>query len=150
MATTAVFYTKTNLFILIFQFLITTHNSSLFSFAMSSPSALTTPIRTVLVTGANGYLASHIVKQLLDKQYNVHACVRNADNVSSVQHLLNIPKTNNVGGGKLTLFSTDDMGDASLYGRYDKPLIGCDAVIHAATPLSPKLNGREFDGERDM
>ena len=119
----------------------------------SAPSALTTPIRTVLVTGANGYLASHIVKQLLDKQYNVHACVRNADNVSSVQHLLNIPKTNNgIGGRKqqLTLFSTGDMGDASLYGRYDKPLIGCDAVIHAATPLSPKLNGREFDGERDM
>ena len=80
--------------------------------------------------------------------------MRNADNVSSVQHLLDIPKTNSNGGGRnkqqLTLFSTGDMGDASLYGRYDKPLIGCDAVIHAATPLSPKLYGREFDGERDM
>ena len=42
------------------------------------------------------------------------------------------------------------MGDASLYGRYDNPLVDCDAVIHAATPLSPKLSGPDFDGFRDM
>jgi len=106
------------------------------------------PIRTVLVTGANGYLASHIVKQLLEKgyKYNVHACVRNAGNQSSVRHLIKIPSPT----GKLTLFSTGDMGDKSLYGRYTKPLADCDAVIHAASPLSPKLAGKEFDGEQDM
>jgi len=53
--------------------------------------------------------------------------------------------------GKLNLFSTGDMADKSLAGRYDTPLTGCEAVIHAATPLSPKLApGTEFDGERDM
>lgn len=108
------------------------------------------PIRTVLVTGANGYLASHIVKQLLEKGYNVHACVRNADNVKSIGHLLKIPSAPSTDIGKLTLFSTGDMGDKSLYGRYANPLADCDAVIHAASPLSPKLSGREFDGERDM
>ena len=108
----------------------------------SSPS-----IKTVLVSGANGYLASHIVKQLLEKQYNVHACVRNKDNISSISHLLKIP---NDSTGKLTLFSTGDLGDSSLVGRYDTPLVGCDAVIHAASPLNPKLKGGEYDGVRDM
>jgi len=110
---------------------------------MSSP----TSIKTVLVSGANGYLASHIVKQLLDKQYNVHACVRNKDNISSISHLL---KMQNDSTGKLTLFSTGDLGDSSLVGRYDTPLVGCDAVIHAASPLNPKLKGGEYDGIRDM
>lgn len=113
----------------------------------SSAAMASSSIRTVLVTGANGYLASHIVKQLLEKGYNVHACVRNADNESSVKHLLQIPSST---GGQLKLFSTGDMGDPSLCGRYDEPLLAADAVIHAATPLSPKLSGREFDGERDM
>ncbi len=84
---------------------------------------------------------------LLVKGYNVNACVRNKDNLSSVQHLLNIPSST----GKLTLFSTGDMADTSLVGRYGTPLKGCEAVFHAATPLSPKLApGSEFDGERDM
>lgn len=113
------------------------------SIAMASP----TSIKTVLVSGANGYLASHIVKQLLEKQYNVHACVRNKDNISSISHLLKIP---NDSTGKLTLFSTGDLGDSSLVGRYDTPLVGCDAVIHAASPLNPKLKGGEYDGVRDM
>ena len=103
-------------------------------------------VRTVMITGANGYLASHIVQQLLQRDITVHACVRDAMNESSVQHLLRLSSAAN----RLKLFSTGDLGDASLKGRYDAPLKGCDAVIHAATPLAPKLSGKEFDGERDM
>jgi len=101
---------------------------------------------TVVVTGANGYLGSHIVKQLLEKDYTVHACVRNASNESSVRHLLQLPSA----ADNLKLFSTGDLGDASVKGRYDEPLKGCHAIIHSATPLSPKLSGKEFDGERDV
>lgn len=104
------------------------------------------PIQTVMVTGANGYLASHIVKKLLEKGYNVHACVRNASNEASVHHLRQLPSA----AERLRLFSTGELGDPSLKGRYDEPLKGCDAIIHSATPLSPKLSGKEFDGERDM
>lgn len=111
----------------------------------SAMSSLPT-VRTVMITGANGYLASHIVKQFLEKDITVHACVRDASNESSVRHLLRLPSAVN----RLKLFSTGDLGDDSLKGRYDAPLKGCDAVIHAATPLSPKLSGEEFDGERDM
>lgn len=106
---------------------------------------MSTPVHTIMVTGANGYLASHIVKQLLQKGYKVHACVRNASNEESVRHLLQLPSAH-----KLHLFSTGELGDSSLKGRYDEPLKGCDAVIHSATPLSHKLSGKEFDGERDM
>ena len=105
------------------------------------------PIRKVLVSGANGYLASHIVKQLLQKGFDVHGCVRNAQNEASVKHLLQIQSPSM---GKLTLFSTGDLGDNSLAGRFDEPLAGCDAVFHAASPLSPKLSGKKYDGERDM
>ena len=111
--------------------------------AMSAPSA----IRTVMITGANGYLASHIVKQLLEKGYNVNACVRNASNESSVEHLLKL--TSSESTGKLRLFSTGDMADKSLFGRYEKAMVNCDAIFHAATPLSPKFKG-EFNGIRDM
>ena len=125
-------------FVLVFIISLSIHPLAV---AMSS-----SPIKTVLVSGANGYLASHIVKQLLDNGYNVNACVRNADNESSVKHLLDIQSSE----GKLTLFSTGDMADESLNGRYMKPLQDCDAVVHAATPLRPKLSGKEFDGMRDM
>mmetsp|Transcript_15177 Transcript_15177/g.24796 ORF Transcript_15177/g.24796 Transcript_15177/m.24796 type:complete len:387 (+) Transcript_15177:66-1226(+) len=114
------------------------------SAAMSAPS----PIRTVMITGATGYLASHIVKQLLEKGYNVNACVRNASNESSVKHLLKLSSSSS-SSGKLQLFSTGDMADKTLYGRYKEPLATSDAVFHAATPLSPKFKG-EFDGMRDM
>ncbi|KAL7543256.1 hypothetical protein ACHAXR_012562 [Thalassiosira sp. AJA248-18] len=108
------------------------------------------PIRTVLVTGANGYLGSHIVQQLIERGYDVHACVRNAGNESSVKHLKHLLNIQSSSAGRLTLFSTGDIGCKALYGRYEKPLLECDAVIHTATPLGVKLSGREYDGEGDM
>ena len=85
-------------------------------------------------------------RELLGRGYEVRACVRNKDNLSSVEHLRLLDPT----GSKLKLYSTGDMADDTLAGRYDEPLKGVDAVFHAATPLSPKLDGKEFDGLRDM
>ena len=36
----------------------------------------TTKKNTVLVTGANGYVASWLVKKLIEEEYTVHATVR--------------------------------------------------------------------------
>ena len=43
--------------------------------------------KPVLVTGANGYVASWLVKKLLDKGFNVHAAVRNPDDKEKIAHL---------------------------------------------------------------
>ena len=40
--------------------------------------------RPVLVTGASGYIASWIVKQLLDEGCTVHATVRDPSNASNL------------------------------------------------------------------
>ena len=43
--------------------------------------------KPVLVTGANGYLASWLVKQLLEEGFTVHAAVRNPDENEKIAHL---------------------------------------------------------------
>ena len=43
--------------------------------------------KPVLVTGATGYVASWLVKQLLEEGITVHAAVRNPDNKNKVAHL---------------------------------------------------------------
>jgi len=47
-------------------------------------------IQWVCVTGGSGFLGSHVVKQLLEKEYGVHATVRDATNVAKVKHLLSL------------------------------------------------------------
>lgn len=73
-------------------------------------SPATPPLTQVLVTGANGYLASHICRELLSRGYEVRACVRDKDNPSSVEHLRLLEST----GSSLKLFSTGDMADDTL------------------------------------
>ena len=43
-----------------------------------------------MVTGTNGYLGSHIVKDLLLSGHMVHACVRDATRKERVEHLLDL------------------------------------------------------------
>ena len=93
----------------------------------------------VLVTGANGYLGSHIVQQLLDKQYVVHAAVRDA-NSSRVRHLLDLPGAQE----RLKPFSIGDLTTAT----FEECMDGCAAVFHTATPLNVKFGSH--DGKRDI
>lgn len=82
---------------------------------------------TVCVTGATGYLASSLVKSLLDKGYTVHATVRDPENKAKVGHLLNIPEA----GEKLKLFRADLLEEGSFEAAFD----GCDGVFHVASPV---------------
>lgn len=43
--------------------------------------------RTAVVTGASGYLATELVKQLLEKGYEVRATVRSVSATEKVRHL---------------------------------------------------------------
>ena len=83
---------------------------------------------TVLVTGASGYIASWIVKYLLDDGHRVHATVRNPDNTTSVAHLLKLAEQ---APGTLTLFKADLLDP----GSFDEAMQGCDIVMHTASPF---------------
>jgi nucleoside-diphosphate-sugar epimerase len=85
--------------------------------------------KPVLVTGANGYVASWLVKKLLDEGITVHAAVRNPENTSKVAHLLTAA-TNSP--GTLKLFKADLL----TYGSYKEAMEGCELVYHTASPFT--------------
>lgn len=83
---------------------------------------------TVLVTGATGYIASWIVKFLLEDGHTVHATVRNSKDIKKVQHLLDNSVT---APGELKLFDAD----LTKPGSFDEAALGCTHVIHTASPF---------------
>ncbi len=81
-----------------------------------------------MVTGANGYVASWLVKQLLEDGFDVHATVRDKTNEKKVGHLLELGKQH---PGKLTLFNADLFDE----GAFEEPMKGCGVVFHTASPF---------------
>lgn len=82
----------------------------------------------VLVTGANGYLASWIVKDLLDAGCTVHATVRNPDDDRKVGHLKALAASS---PGSLSLFAADLLQE----GSFAEAMAGCAVVMHTASPF---------------
>ncbi|MGB1558092.1 MAG: SDR family oxidoreductase [Oceanococcaceae bacterium] len=82
----------------------------------------------VLVTGANGYLASWIVKELLDAGCTVHATVRDPSNSKKVAHLQALAEQ---APGTLKLFAADLLRD----GSFEEAMQGCGVVLHTASPF---------------
>ena len=82
--------------------------------------------KPILVTGGSGYIASWIVKYLLEDGYTVRATVRNKSKEEKYQHLLDITTT-----GKLEIFEADLLKD----GAFDKAVEGCEIVMHTASPF---------------
>lgn len=82
----------------------------------------------ILVTGANGYVASWLVKLLLEEGWHVHGTVRNPDDDKKVGHLKKIAANS---PGKLTLFKADLLKD----GDFHAAMQGCELVYHTASPF---------------
>lgn len=82
----------------------------------------------VAVTGAAGYIGSHIVLALAKQGYEVRACVRDANRVTNVAHLLAM---NSTGPGSVTLYSCD----MTIPGIYDEVFKGCVGIFHAAAEM---------------
>ncbi|HLX78789.1 MAG TPA: NAD-dependent epimerase/dehydratase family protein [Acidimicrobiales bacterium] len=83
----------------------------------------------VAVTGASGYLGSHVVAALVGRGYDVRACVTETDNPDKTEHLLQMNA--NDARGRVALYTADLFSKES----YDHVVAGCCAVIHIATPM---------------
>ncbi|XP_054785385.1 cinnamoyl-CoA reductase 1 [Prosopis cineraria] len=96
--------------------------------------------QTICVTGAGGFIASWIVKLLLERGYTVRGTVRNPDD-SKNAHLKELDGAQE----RLTLHKVDLLDLESVKAVVD----GCHGVIHTASPVTdnpeemvePAVNG---------
>jgi dihydroflavonol-4-reductase len=84
--------------------------------------------KTILVTGASGYIASWIVKFLLEDGHTVHGTVRDLNKKEKTEHLFKIAE--NV-KGELKLFEADLM----VKGSFKQAMKNCEIVMHTASPF---------------
>ena len=82
----------------------------------------------VLVTGANGFVASWLVKRLVESGVTVHATVRDISDKGKVSHLKQLSKE---GPGKVQLFESDLLKE----GSFLEPMKKCTIVFHTASPF---------------
>ena len=77
---------------------------------------------TVLVTGASGYIGSHIVANLLARGRNVRAALRAPNDPERVEHLLALPVSD---GGSLKVVKMDLLDVDEVMAA----VAGCSDVI---------------------
>ncbi|CAI8608385.1 unnamed protein product [Vicia faba] len=83
--------------------------------------------KVVCVTGASGFIASWIVKFLLQRGYTIRATVRDPSNPKKVDHLLKLDGAKE----RLQLFKADLLEQ----GSFDSIIQGCHGVFHTASPV---------------
>ncbi|KAL5229614.1 hypothetical protein ABZP36_028390 [Zizania latifolia] len=99
--------------------------------------------QTVCVTGAAGYIASWLVKLLLEKGYTVKGTVRNPDDPKNA-HLKALD-----GAGERLVLCKADLLD---YDAICRAVDGCHGVFHTASPVTddpeqmvePAVRGTEY------
>ena len=103
----------------------------------------------VLVTGASGFLAANIIKQLLEEGYQVRGTVRSLNDEKKVAPLRQLCQTAKY---PLELCEADLMNEQSWLNAVKD----CTYVIHAASPvpnyvpkdeneiIKPAVNGTQF------
>ncbi len=94
--------------------------------------------KPVMVTGATGYVAGWLVKELLDAGITVHAPVRNPDNPEKLKYLNELAKNST---GKIVYFKADLLAE----GSYDEAMKGCELVFHTASPFTSAVKDPQKD-----
>ncbi|MFN3200658.1 MAG: NAD-dependent epimerase/dehydratase family protein [Bradymonadia bacterium] len=93
----------------------------------------------VAVTGASGFVGTHIVRELLARGHHVRACVRDPKNPKKTAHLVALAEGL---PGELSLAQ----GDLMKPGSYDEAFKGAGGVIHVAAIVQLAAK----DGQRDI
>jgi nucleoside-diphosphate-sugar epimerase len=88
--------------------------------------------KVILVTGASGYLGSHVVSQLLEKGYYVKAVAR-----GSKAEALRVLYADN---SSVEVIKISDI----VHAQFQDALVGVDAVIHLASPLAGRAGPQEM------
>jgi len=78
----------------------------------------------VLVTGASGYIAGHVIQLLLQKGFEVRGTVRSLSNPQKNSHLNELFP-------KLQLYEADLLTP----GSFDKAVENCEYIFHTASPF---------------
>lgn len=92
---------------------------------------------TVLVTGGSGFVASHVVLQLLNDGYTVRTTVRSPGKEQGVRSALDRAGANTA--GRLSFYVADLLRDQG----WADACTGCDYVMHVASPLLATKNEEE-------
>ena len=98
------------------------------------------PITTapVLVTGATGFVAAEIIKQLLGADYRVRGTTRDVARSEVDGHLASLPGADQ----RLELLEADLLDP----GAFDAAVVGCEYVMHIASPFVLDVE----DPQRDL
>ncbi|EPS73808.1 alcohol dehydrogenase-like protein, partial [Genlisea aurea] len=83
--------------------------------------------KTVCVTGASGFVASWLVKLLLQRGYVVRASVRDPNDPKKTEHLTSLDGAKE----RLTLLKANLLEN----GSFDSVVEGCEGVFHTASPF---------------
>ncbi len=88
--------------------------------------------KTIMLTGATGYIGSWVAKQLLEKGYDVRITVRDKSKNQAYAKLLELAESL---PGKLTVYEADLLKP----GSFDAAAKGADALMHVASPFQLKV-----------
>jgi len=99
------------------------------------------PVSTapVCVTGASGFIASHLVAQLLARGYHVRGTVRRSADAAATAHLRALP------GAAERLSLVDADLNAAVSGAFDAAVAGCASVLHTASPYALHVKDPQKD-----
>ncbi|EAZ32087.1 hypothetical protein OsJ_16278 [Oryza sativa Japonica Group] len=90
--------------------------------------------KTACVTGGSGYIASALIKMLLQKGYAVKTTVRNPDDMEKNSHFKELQAL-----GPLKIFRAD----LEEEGSFDEAVAGCDYAFLVAAPMNLKSQNPE-------
>ncbi|KAK7419178.1 methylglyoxal reductase (NADPH-dependent) gre2 [Neonectria punicea] len=102
----------------------------------------------VLLTGGSGFIAAHVLEQLLEKDYSVVATVRSEDKARKIREA----HKDRVEAGKLEIAIVPDIAQEGAFDEVAKTP-GIEAVLHTASPVQYTISEQSLfyaDPKKDL